>query len=77
MQSSLKNGLAIIPLLGLGGAAEVFGVENVLKASPLVLLVLAVGLIQLSRYFGDHAPRGRLEELASYWEEPTDAAGSG
>jgi MFS family permease len=70
MQSSLKNGLAIIPLVGLGAAAEVFGVENVLRASPLVLLLLAVGLIQLSRHFGDHAPRGRLEELASYWEEP-------
>jgi hypothetical protein len=72
MQSSLKNGLAIVPLAGLGAASEVFGVENVLIASPLVLLALAVGLIQLSRYFGDHAPRGRLEELASYWEEPVE-----
>jgi hypothetical protein len=72
MQSSLKNGLAIVPLASLGAAAEVFGVETVLLASPLVLLALAVTLIQLSRYFGDHAPRGRLEELASYWEEPAD-----
>jgi MFS family permease len=72
LQSSLKNGVAILPLATLGAAAEVFGVEAVLLASPLVLLALAVGLIQLSRYFGDHAPRGRLEELGSYWEEPVE-----
>jgi hypothetical protein len=77
MQSSLKNGLAIVPLASLGAASEAFGVETVLIASPLVLLALALTLIQLSRYFGDHAPRGRLEELASFWEEPPDAAGSG
>jgi hypothetical protein len=70
IQSSLKNGVAVIPLATLGAASEAFGVQNVLVASPLVLLALGVALIQLSRYFGDHAPRGRLEELASYWEEP-------
>jgi Major Facilitator Superfamily len=70
MQSSLKNGVAIIPLVSLGAASSAFGVENVLLASPFVLLAMAVGLIQLSRHFGGHAPRGRLEELASYWEEP-------
>jgi MFS family permease len=74
IQSSLKNGVAIIPLATLGAASEAFGVQNVLLASPLVLLALGVALIQLSRYFGDHAPRGRLEELASYWEEPTLAS---
>jgi MFS family permease len=73
MQSSLKNGVAILPLATLGAAAGSFGVQNILLASPLVLLGLAVGLIQLSRYFGDHAPRGRLEELASYWDVTEDA----
>jgi hypothetical protein len=70
LQSSLKNGMAIAPLLGLGAAAATFGVETVLLLSPLMLLGVAVLLIQFSRHFGGHAPRGRLEELASFWEEP-------
>jgi hypothetical protein len=32
--------------------------------------LLAVALIQISRRYGGHAPRGRLEELASFWQEP-------
>ena len=74
LQSSLKNGVAIVPLTVLGAAAGTFGVADVLVASPFVLLALAAGLIQLSRHFGDHAPRGRLEEMSSYWEGTTDMA---
>lgn len=70
LQSVLKNGTAIIPLTCLGAAAGAFGVEAVLLASPLILLALAVALIQLSRHFGGHAPRGRLDVMATYWEEP-------
>ncbi|HLF72600.1 MAG TPA: MFS transporter, partial [Dehalococcoidia bacterium] len=70
LQSVLKNGAALFPLFTLGAAASAFGVENVLVASPFVLLALAVALIQLSRRYGGHAPRGRLEELASFWQEP-------
>jgi len=78
LQSTLKNGTAIIPLTMLGAAAGVFGVQSILIASPLVLLALAIGLIQLSRRFGGHAPRGRLDVLSTFWEEPaTEANGNG
>jgi len=73
LQSSLKNGAAIIPLTSLAAAAGAFGVENVLIASPFVLLALAYGLIELSRRFGGHAPRGYLGVMQTFWEEPPAA----
>jgi hypothetical protein len=69
LQSSLKNGVAIIPLLSLGAIVGVTSVEAVLIAMPVVLISMAYGLIQLSRHFGGHAPRGNLDVLASYWDE--------
>ena len=76
MQSSLRNGTAIIPLLVLGAASAAFGVERVLLASPGVLLVLAVSLVALSLRFAGRAPPGRLEVLRSFWEEPDPARGA-
>jgi len=70
LQSSLKNGVSVVPLMTLGAAAASFGVENVLLASPLLLLAMAVTLIRLSLHFAGHTPRGPLRELSSYWEEP-------
>lgn len=72
LQSVLKNAAAIVPLLTLGAAASVFGVENVLVASPLVLLVLAVALVRISFSFAGRAPTGRLDVFASFWQESTD-----
>ena len=71
LQSALKNGTSIIPLVTLGAAAGEFGVEAVLLASPLLLLALAYGLIRLSQHFGGHAPRGSLGVMATFWEEPS------
>jgi MFS family permease len=76
LQSTLKNGAAIFPLTTLAAAAGVFGVETVLVASPFLLLGLAVGLIQLSNHFGSESPRGRIEVLASFWEEPAPGGGA-
>jgi MFS family permease len=73
LQSALKNGTAILPLTVLGAAATEFGVETVLLASPFILLALAYGLILLSHHFGDQSPRGRLDVLSSFWDEPTSA----
>ncbi|HWO71924.1 MAG TPA: hypothetical protein VNN21_00030, partial [Dehalococcoidia bacterium] len=70
LQSSLKNGVSVLPLITLGAASSAFGVENVLLASPLLLLAMAAALIRLSLHFAGHTPRGPLRELASYWEEP-------
>lgn len=70
LQSVLKNGTSVVPLLGLGVAAGAFGVEAVLIFSPFVLLALAVALVRLSLSFGGQAPARRLDVLASFWQEP-------
>jgi MFS family permease len=72
LQSSLKNGVAIIPLTTLGLAASELGVDDVLVVSPLLLLALAVVLLQLNRHFADSDDPNHLIELASYWEEPAE-----
>jgi hypothetical protein len=69
LQSTLKNGTAIAPLLTLGAAAAYFSVEAILIVSPLVLLGLAVMLVQLSIALGGQAPTSRLDVLASFWSE--------
>jgi hypothetical protein len=69
LQSTLKNGSAIVPLLTLGAAASVFGVEAVLIVSPFVLLAVAASLVRLSYALGGRAPASRLDVLASFWHE--------
>jgi hypothetical protein len=62
----------------------VFGVEPVLLASPLLFLLIAVGLVQLSSVLGEApAPRG-LDVLSTFWLEsqepvisPDEQAASG
>jgi hypothetical protein len=70
MQSALRNGSAIFPLLLLGGAAAQFGVESVLLVSPLLLLATGYGLLALSFRFAGLAPHSRLDVMESFWEEP-------
>jgi MFS family permease len=77
LQNTLKNGIAIVPLLSLGGAAAAFGVEPVLVAAPLVLLVVAYLLVQLSFLFAGRAPARNLEVFASFWEEADGEARPG
>ncbi len=74
MQSALRNGSAIFPLLLLGLAASQFGVESVLLVSPLLLLATAYALIALSFRFSGLAPHSRLEVMESFWDEPERAA---
>ena len=69
LQSVLKNGSAIVPLLTLGLAATVLSVRTVLILSPFVLLAIAVALVRLSVSFGGDASTRRLAVLSSYWEE--------
>lgn len=76
LQSVLKNGTAIVPLLSLGAAASVFGVEAVLLVSPFVLLVVAVVLVRLSVALGGQAPTRRLDVLATFWQESSVPVGS-
>jgi MFS family permease len=73
LQSTLKNGATIIPLLTLGAIASVIGVDTVLVLSPFALLAVAYALVQLSIKLGGSAPTSRLEVLSSFWEEPTRA----
>jgi MFS family permease len=72
LQGVLKNGTAILPLLCLGAAAAEFGAENVLLASPLLLLAIAVGLIVVSRRFGEQPSPVGLDVLSSFWEDDRD-----
>ncbi len=59
LQSTLKNGLAVGPLLALGGLASLLGVDNVLLVAPLALLAIALLLVRLSyRWAGEAAPAG-------------------
>jgi hypothetical protein len=69
LQSVMKNGTAIIPLLTLGALATLFSVETILIFSPLVLLVAAASLVRLSYALGGRAPASRLDVLASFWQE--------
>lgn len=70
MQSALRNGAAIVPLLTFGALASAFGAEKVLLISPLVLLALGYGLVYYSfRYTGQAQP-SHLEVVGSFWEEP-------
>ena len=69
LQSMLKNGATIVPLLTLGAAATVVGVRPVLILSPFALLASAVWLVNLSYTFGGRPAPGRLDVLSSYWEE--------
>jgi hypothetical protein len=75
MQNWLKNGSAIIPLLLVGAAATQFGVDNVLLATPLILLAVAYTLIFMSIRMAGLAPPSRLQVLESFWEEPEGATG--
>jgi len=70
MQSALRNGTAMAPLLVLGLAATEFGVEPVLLVSPLLLLVMGYSLVAASFRFSGLAPYSRIQVMESFWEEP-------
>ncbi len=76
LQSAVRNGSAILPLLVLGAAASQFGVREVLLVTPLLLLVTGYGLMTASfRFAGLAAPSG-LRVMESFWEEPATAGGN-
>jgi len=70
MQSTLRTGAAIVPLVTLGALASEFGAEKVLLVSPLVLLVLGYGLVFVSFRYAGLAQPSHLEVAGSFWEEP-------
>lgn len=73
VQSTLKNGAAIIPLLMLGGMASMVGVAVVLVVSPFVLLAVAVVLLLLSRRVSTGLPETPREFVSSLLEqEPSE-----
>src|SRR3990172_671963 len=72
MQSALRNGAAIVPLVTLGALASEFGADKVLLVSPLVLLALGYGLVYVSFRYAGLAQPSRLEVFGSFWEEPED-----
>jgi hypothetical protein len=75
MQGVLRNGAAIVPLVALGGAASVVGVEKVLLASPVLLLITGYALVYLSFRSAGLAQPARLQVMESFWEEPEEGSG--
>ncbi len=76
MQAALRSGATIAPLLTLGAASSVFGVEKVLIASPVALVLVAVALVELSFRFGGRAAPSQLQVLESFWEETSEEVGA-
>ncbi len=77
LQSTVKNGVSIIPLVTLGIAASLVGVDTVLIATPLLFFALAVLLLRLSLHFGGHTGGGRLDVLDTFWGAAPAAPGAG
>ena len=76
LQGAVRNGAAIFPLVSMGLAASLVGVDTVLLASPILLLAVAYGLIFLSSRLAGVPTPSRLEVVESFWEEP-DLEGGG
>lgn len=73
LQSTIKNGVAVVPLLTLGATAARFGVAEVLVVSPVVLVALAFALVRLSFAFaGQPASSRGLDVLATFWTETAE-----
>jgi hypothetical protein len=66
----LKDGLAIVPLVGLAAAVGIFGSRPVLTAAPLVLLVLALFVDTIAGRFRPPGARAGVRQ-------PTEAGGGG
>lgn len=75
LQSSMRNGAAVVPLITLGVAAGAVGVDTVLLFSPLLLLVVAYGLVAASFRISGLTVPGRLQVVESFWEEPPAGRG--
>lgn len=70
LQSVMKNGATIVPLLTLGALATAFGARTVLLISPLLLLASALALVEISIVLGGgQRPASRLDVLQTFWEE--------
>jgi len=70
MQSALRNGAAIPPLITLGAVASLGGTDSVLLVSPLILLGIGYGLVYFSFQFAGLTRPSHLEVMGSFWEEP-------
>lgn len=70
VQSALRNGAAIVPLLTLGVLAGEFGADTVLLVSPVLLLVTGYALVLTSYRFAGLPSPSQLAVAESFWEEP-------
>jgi MFS family permease len=74
MQSALRNGAAIGPLITLGALASLFGAESVLLVTPLLLVGLGYLLVYVSFQFAGLTRPSHLEVMGSFWEEPESSS---
>jgi len=70
LQGAVRNGASIFPLVTMGVVASLVGVDTVLLLSPILLVVVAYGLIFASSRVAGVPTPSRLEVVESFWEEP-------
>jgi len=70
LQGAVRNGAAIFPLVTMGALASLVGADTVLLFSPILLVVVAYGLILASSRVAGVPTPSRLEVVESFWEEP-------
>jgi len=69
LQSTLKNGLAIAPLLALGALASLLGVDTMLLVAPLALLAVALVFVRLSYHWAGEEPLTGVHAFTALLEE--------
>ena len=72
IQSTLRSGAAIVPLVAFGGAATQIGTDRVLLLTPIILIAIGFLLVQASFRFAKRAPPSYLEVASTFWEEPDE-----
>ena len=72
IQSTLRSGAAIVPLVAFGVAATQIGTDRVLLLTPIILIAIGFLLVQASFRFAKRAPPSYLEVASSFWEEPDE-----
>ena len=72
IQSTLRSGAAIVPLVAFGVAATQIGADRVLLLTPIILIAIGFLLVQASFRFAKRAPPSYLEVASTFWEEPDE-----
>jgi MFS transporter, DHA3 family, macrolide efflux protein len=76
VQSTLKNGAAIVPLLTLGGIASLIGVADVLVVAPAFLVAVGAVLLLVAGRYIDALPDTPREFASALLAQETETEGT-